>query len=378
MATTLDNMADQALDIAGTLYQTDNLIKSDEPLQLGKPIQLGAIASISGIAPNITISGLLGITSQSVGHFITIENASSINNNGTFQIIQYLSPSSIIINNSLGVGGDLNNGSIYWIERFPWSAEDDHNFHRTDRADIKGVGYDQPVPTYIRCVDQDTPIPANLLNIAGKTTDAKAFVDNLKFSNLSVNLGNSFITLNSPGNLKHADAINITGVPINDGYDSGNNEATFVGIIKDGYGTELTVLRTIEGGVQAGWRIYGITRAGSSISPNSVEIEFRAVEPNGDLDGYLPYTWEVGQINTIHIIIGYRTCLYNLSEVAFRKTLIYGSSSDELPTPNGIGQILMAIDGTRFIPAMPVTSIQGWLVNDEGILIVNDIYGEVE
>jgi len=376
---TLDNMADQALDIAGTLYQTDGLNKADEATQLGRPIQVGAAASISGVAPNLTLSGLVGMTSQSVGHFITIENANTPGNNNTCRVLTYVNPTTIIILNTSGAGGDLNNGSLYWIERYPWSAEDDHNFHRTDRADIKGVGYDQPIPTYIRCVDQSAPIPTNLSNIAGKTTDAKAFVDNIKFLNVGVNIGDAYITLNSPGNLKHADAVDITGVPINDGYDIGNNEATFVGIIKDGYGSELKVLRTIDGYVQAGWRIFGKTRAGSAVSPNAVEIELFAMENGGSLYNALPYIWEIGQPTLVHLIIGYRSCLFNLSEIAFRKALIYSMlyGEEDLPAPNGIGQILMAIDGNRFIPAMPVTSINGWLVNDEGILIVNDIYGEV-
>lgn len=379
--TTRNNMADQAIDVAGTQFHSDSLNKSDEPLKLGKPIILGSSASLSGSAPYITVSGLSGLSPNSKYNFITIENANNINNNGTYPIVDYINSSTITIYNDNGVGGDLNNGNIYWIERQPWSAEDDHNFHRTDRADIKGVGYDQPIPSYVRCVDQNTPIPTNLLNIAGKTTDARAFVDNIKFIGLNVSLGDSFVTLSSPGNLKHADPVNITGVPVSDGYDSGNYEATFVGLINgDGYG-EITVLRTVEGGIEAGWKVYGITRSGNAISPDSIEIEFRAVPTGGSFSESLPYTWEIGQINTIDVIIGYRTCLYNLSEVAFRKNLIQKmlyETGEDLPTPTGVGQVLMSIDGNRYIPAMPVTSIHGWLVNDEGILIVNDIYGEVE
>ena len=41
------------------------------------------------------------------------------------------------------------------------------------------------------------------------------------------------------------------------------------------------------------------------------------------------------------------------------------------PIPDNIGQVLFSIDGATFEVAQPVTSNQGWLVNDQGILIVN-------
>lgn len=42
--------------------------------------------------------------------------------------------------------------------------------------------------------------------------------------------------------------------------------------------------------------------------------------------------------------------------------------------PNGVGQVLFAISPTKFSVAMPVTSNQGWLINDDGILLVNQVY----
>lgn len=52
-------------------------------------------------------------------------------------------------------------------------------------------------------------------------------------------------------------------------------------------------------------------------------------------------------------------------------------STQLAPVPTGIGQVLFAIEDYRFRIAMPVTSNQGWLVNDQGILLVNpaDGYG---
>lgn len=35
-----------------------------------------------------------------------------------------------------------------------------------------------------------------------------------------------------------------------------------------------------------------------------------------------------------------------------------------------VGQVLYSINGVNFIAALPITSNQGWLVNDQGILIV--------
>lgn len=42
--------------------------------------------------------------------------------------------------------------------------------------------------------------------------------------------------------------------------------------------------------------------------------------------------------------------------------------------PNGVGQVLFAIADNKFSVAMPVTSNQGWLINDQGILMVNQVY----
>jgi hypothetical protein len=35
-----------------------------------------------------------------------------------------------------------------------------------------------------------------------------------------------------------------------------------------------------------------------------------------------------------------------------------------------VGQVFFSVDGSTFQPALPITSSQGWLVNDQGILIV--------
>jgi hypothetical protein len=326
MATTLDNLIDQALDIAGTLFQTDALIIGDESQQLGRAYvgQTGSAVSIAGTAPTMTLTGLTGMTAQSINNFITLEGVASPGNNGTFLITAYNSATSVDILNASGVGGDANNGSISWTERRPWSAEDDHNYHRTDRAAIKGVPYDADIPTYYQCTDQVTPVFANLLNIAGKTTDAKAFVVDRKYENAQVEDGYTSITLTAVGQLKHADGIDITGVPINDGYDAGNDEATYAEIIADGYQQGLLVLS----GPNTGYRIFGRMIAGASTSPNSVEVELRAVSIDDPIGTSVPYTWEAEQPEVVDIYYPYRSCLDGMSETAFRTTMVNGLISD--------------------------------------------------
>lgn len=371
------NKLNQSKDIAGSRQQSSSLDVTEESLKLGAPIpgQSGSSVIISGVAPDLIITGLTGLTSASVCNYITLSGADTASNNGTFQITEVINSTSAIITNNSGVGADANNGSIEWVERKSYSLEDDLNYARSDRSNIKGIDYDQAVPTYVRCTDQTAQIPASLANIAGKTTDAKAFVDNLKFQTVSVSPGDTYITLTSAGDLKHANSVDVTGVPVDDGYDAGNDEATFVAILDDdGYATELTVLADQAGGAEQGWRIYGRTRSGGSISPNSVEIEFRAFPLGFNLSASVPYTWESGQPSSIDVIIGYRTCFSTFSEVAFRKLLLFGivyggassgGSGTSLPLPTEYGQFLFAQDATQFIAAVPV-------VNDEGLIMVDE------
>jgi len=56
---------------------------------------------------------------------------------------------------------------------------------------------------------------------------------------------------------------------------------------------------------------------------------------------------------------------YNLQEVLEDLDAATGNA------PDCIGQVLFSVDGETFEVVQPVTSNQGWLVNDQGILIVN-------
>jgi len=265
--------------------------------------------------------------------------------------------------NVSGVAGDANNGSISWTQRLPWSAEDDHNFHRTDRSLIKGVAYDAAIPTYLQSTDQSTPVPANLINIAGKTTDAKEFIRNKKDTAFTANSGNLFETFTDVGNVKHADAVDVTGIPVFDGFDAGDDEATYVEVVDNADGNGLVVLA----GGNAGERIFARTRVGSSTSPNSVEIEWRSVAFSSPLSASNAYTWEVGQPTSVDIFYPYRNSLDGLDENAFRVTLTSGLIADA-----GLSQ---EIDDVRAVIGVGAgdTDLSAQLTNTGTFFVFNDL-----
>lgn len=320
------NALDQALDIAGSLIKSSSFTLSDELNSLGSPVtgQFGSAADITDVTSGIvTLDGLSGMSISSVGRFITISGAADSNNNGTFLISSYISSSSVTIVNASGVFPDANGGSLGWIERNPYSLEDDLNFVRTDRSAIKGVNYYDEVPTYVRPTATDITLPANLSNIAGHTTDAKVVVTNRKFENVSVNPGDTFITLTDVGNLKHADSINITGVPIWDGYDSGNWASCYVE-----FSSNLETELIAYGGLADGYRIFGRTRAGAGTSPDSIEVEFRAVELGANISSSIAYTWDGYQPTVVDVFYPYRETLSALDENALRVLLVNGIIND--------------------------------------------------
>lgn len=346
------NALDQALDIAGSLTQSSTMTASDEPNFLGSAVsgQTGSTANISAFLGGIaTITGLTGMTANSEGKFLTLSGAASGANNGTFLIVTFNSATSVDIANSVAIAPDANNGAISWTERNPYSLLDDLNYARTDREAIKGVSYYASVPTYTRPSATTTNVFANLANIAGKTTDAKALVNNRKFENISVSVSDTFVTVTDTGALKHADSVDRTGVPIWDGYDAGDWEATYVEISSQAE-RELYVV----GGIYDGYRIFGRARAGSAVSPNSIEVEFRAVELGAPVSTSVAYTWDGYQPSSIDIYYPYRERLDLMSETALRKTLVNGLISDA-----GTNSNLQAVIGV----GPNDTSLLGYLTN---------------
>ena len=75
----------------------------------------GTTASFTAVAsPNVTVHGLTGMQSSFVGQNITFSGAANSHNNGTFQIVTFISSTQIQIHNPTGVAPDPNNGSIHW------------------------------------------------------------------------------------------------------------------------------------------------------------------------------------------------------------------------------------------------------------------------
>lgn len=337
------NALDQALDIAGSLLQSDTRTLSNEPDGYGSPIagQVGSAASVSAVSLGIaTITGLTGMTVQSVGRMLTLSGANTAGNNGTFLIVTYNSATSVDVSNASAVTPDANDGSIVWTERNPYSLEDDLNFVRTDRRLIKGTAnfYDA-VPTYQRPTAIGTNIPANLSNIAGKTLDAHAWVVNRVYRADPVLAGDGYSTISGVGLFQYADAVDKTGVPINDGFDAGNDEATYVEIINPATENYLTAV----GGAADGYRIFGRTRAGTTgVEPDSVEVEFRAVPLGADISTSIAYTWDGYQPTAVDYYYGYRERADQLTETAFRTTLVNGLFADSSNTTS-INNILTTL-----------------------------------
>lgn len=324
----LMNKLDQSNDIAGSPSQSSTKILTDETSGFGGALagQTGAAANITVFAAGIsTLTGLTGMTADSVGNFLTVSGAASAGNNGTFLITEFVSATSVKVANSAGVAPDANNGAITWTERAPYTLLDDVNFERTDRAAIKGVSYDAAIPVYQRPTAVGTNVPANLSNIASKTTDAMVVMETRKFEDEAVAATNTFVTLTDAGNLKHADAVNRTGVPIQDGADVGAHESTYVEIINPATESALEVLTA---GGDFGKRIYGRTRAGAATSPNSVEVEFRAVAKGAALSTSVAYTWEAGQPTTVDMFFGFRQRFDQVNENFARRVLVHGLVGD--------------------------------------------------
>jgi len=193
MGFSVNGKLDPKLDISGAFTLQSNRTLTDESSGLGPLLagQTGAAASIvaGAGAGQVRVSGLTGMVAESRHRFLTISGAASPGNNGTFLISAYVGATSVDIVNAAGVTGDANNGAISWVERDPFTLEDHINFELTDRAAIKGVAYDAAIPTYTRPDATGTSVPANLSNIASKTTDAKALVNDIRQNAIALRPG---------------------------------------------------------------------------------------------------------------------------------------------------------------------------------------------
>ena len=234
------NALDQQLDIKGTLNSVNTKTLTDETSSFGASTATGTGDTIGGAAPSMTLTDAgAAFTAQDVGRYITVVGATTPANDGSFLISAFTSSTLITYQNASGVAEAFT--GTYTV-RDPYSLEDDINFARTDRKLIKGTAsHTTAVPTYQRPTAIGTNVDANLTNIAGKTLDAKAVVNTRLFLAQSVSHGNTNVTVSSAGNLPWADAVDRTGVPIFDGADAGDHEATYVEVINPSTGQALTV-----------------------------------------------------------------------------------------------------------------------------------------
>ena len=78
------------------------------------PGQSGSAASATG-GPIAVITGLTGMTANSVGRVLIISNATNTNNNGVYRIVTFTSATQVSVFNS-GANTDTNNGRLIWQE----------------------------------------------------------------------------------------------------------------------------------------------------------------------------------------------------------------------------------------------------------------------
>jgi hypothetical protein len=329
-------------------------VLTDEPAGLGASTgQTGVAGTITAFnAGQSTVAGLTGMTASSVGNFLTVSGATSPGNNGTFLIVAYVSATSVVISNAAGVSPETG---LTWTERRAYCLNDDLDFERTDRAAIKGVAYSATVPPYERPTAIGTPVPTNLANISGKTTDARGFIFNRQFVGATVAATNTVITLTSVGNLEHADAVDKTGIPCFDAAPYINDYlACYVRITNPADGTELKVLA----GAHAGEKIYGLTLNGTSTSPDSVQVKFYSVPLSGNLSTQsTAYTWEAGLPTTLNLVYGYFERLDQASEYILRtlETLGVEESGALRQDVTDIQQVIGMDDGDTFLDSLTNT-----------------------
>src|SRR5579863_9851732 len=113
------NAEQQDFDLAGSAYQNNNRVLTDETGGLGLPVVLnsGSAANITAFAtPNLTLTGLTGQSAGSVGSIIVLTLAGESGNNGAFTVTSFISSSSVVVSDASGFFPDSNSGSIEWAQ----------------------------------------------------------------------------------------------------------------------------------------------------------------------------------------------------------------------------------------------------------------------
>ena len=227
-----------SVDNTRTLAEEAALLGAqDGTQQTGNGTSDNVTAPVSSVQ-TATVAGA-GFTASMVGKFVTVASMGNGANNGTF-LVSAQNGTTISYVNASGVVEASITATFDVFE--PFSIGDDIDFIASDRKAIKGTAsHTTAVPTYVRPTAVGTNVPANLTNIAGKTTDAKALMSTRKFENATVAATNTLITITDAGNMQHADAVDLTGIPVQDGADAANLESCYVEIIDPDAGFALEV-----------------------------------------------------------------------------------------------------------------------------------------
>lgn len=162
------NLIDPFLDIHGVDVADAAKVLAEENTGIGASTQTGTGDSVS--APDVNLLQTMvdagaAFTTDDPGRFMVITGMGNANNNGTFLITDYVSPTSVkIYNPTVGAGAEVS--AFSWDVHDPYMLSDDVNFVRTDRRLIKGTAnYYDAVPTYNRPSATGTPVPKNLTNL---------------------------------------------------------------------------------------------------------------------------------------------------------------------------------------------------------------------
>ncbi len=165
------------------------------------------------------------------------------------------------------------------------------------------------------------------------------FNDSRMFYGLHVGTGNNKVILTIPGEIKHSDPINQQGVPCFDVMPFINDYVScYVHLMEPGHSTSLSV----RDGYRAGERIFGVTNAGVSSSPDTVEILFYSASTSGPISEATatPYVWTSLDPTVINICYGYFNRVEQLSPNFIRMylsatTLPQSFVQDQLLTVSG-------------------------------------------
>lgn len=350
------NALDQILDIQGSYSQSGTRTLTDETSGFGEALsgQTGAAATIGTSGPIATITGLTGMTANSVGNFLTLSGAATSGNNGTFLIVAFNSATSVNISNASAAAPDANDGAISWTERRAYCLNDDLDFERSDRQAIKGVAYDQPIPTYTRPTATGTNVSKNLSNLV--SLDSKLLNTNRIFYSATVAATDTKITLSSVGNLKHATSTDLSGIPCFDVAPYVGDYTSCMVFLTD---TAQNDQMVVQAGIHKGELIFGVTNEGASTSPDSVEIVFYSVPIGGDpTSASTAYTWESGQPTSINATYGFGERADVLDVNALRSTqgLNIVSDGDLRQDINDIQSVIGIGDGDTSLGGLTNTT----------------------